>query len=191
MADAISGEQFEDNFPGTSLGRQLSMAARLIGARNTLGMRRQTLFVTIGGFDTHGDDQLGRQQNLLGQISQAVSAFYDATVSMGVADKVTLFSASDFNRNLQSNGQGSDHAWGSHHFVVGGAVQGNAMYGTFPDLTLGGPDDARDSGIWIPTTATEQMAGTLASWMGVSPTEMSTVMPNLDRFATPDLGFLA
>lgn len=191
MADAISGEQFDGVFPGTGLGRQLGMAARLIAARNTLGMRRQTFFVTIGGFDTHGDDQLPRQQSLLGQISQAVSAFYEATVSLGVADKVTLFTASDFNRNLRSNGQGSDHAWGSHHFVVGGAVQGSAVYGAFPDMVLGGQDDARDSGIWIPTTATEQMAGTMASWLGVTPTEMATVMPNLDRFATPDLGFLA
>ncbi|MGB7305038.1 MAG: DUF1501 domain-containing protein [Burkholderiaceae bacterium] len=190
MADAIDSDQFEGAFPGSSLGRQLGMAARLIAARNTLGMRRQTLFVSIGGFDTHGDDQLWRQESLLGQISEAVSAFYDATVTLGVADKVTLFTASDFNRNLQSNGQGSDHAWGSHHLVVGGAVQGNSIVGQFPNLTLGGPDDARDSGIWIPTTSTEQFAGTMATWFGVSPTEMATVMPTLDRFATPDLGFL-
>ncbi len=191
MADAIDGDQFNDSFPNTGLGRQLRMAARLIAARNTLGVQRQTLFCAIGGFDTHGDDQMQRQQSRLGEISAAVAAFYEATVTLGVAENVTLFTASDFSRNLESNGRGSDHAWGSHHIVAGGAVQGNAMYGTFPNLTVRGPDDARNSGVWIPTTSTEQFAGTFANWYGVPATDMPTVVPGLDAFDPTDLGFLA
>jgi uncharacterized protein (DUF1501 family) len=190
MADAIDGDQFNDTFPNTGLGRQLRMAARLISSRNALGATRQTLFCAIGGFDTHSDDQMFRQQQKLGEISAAVAAFYEATATLGVAENVTLFTASDFNRNLESNGRGSDHAWGSHHFMVGGAVQGNQIYGTFPDLTLQGPDDARSSGVWIPTTATEQYAATMARWYGVPETEMATVVPGLERYATADLGFL-
>lgn len=190
MSGAIGGAQFATGFPNTGLGSQLRMAARLIAARASLGVKRQTIFCSIGGFDTHGDDQLPRQQQLLGDISAAVSAFHDATVSLGVADKVTLFTASDFGRNLQSNGQGSDHGWGSHHLVVGGAVIGGAMFGTYPNLTLGGPDDTGNTGVWIPTTSVDQYAATMAKWFGVSPTEMATVLPNVGRFASADLGFM-
>lgn len=191
MSSAITNQQFANGFPNTSLGSQLRMAARLIAARGSLGVRRQTLFCSIGGFDTHGDDQLQRQQQLLGEISAAVSAFYDATVALGAADKVTLFTASDFGRNLQSNGKGSDHGWGSHHLIVGGAVKGGALYGTYPNLTLNGPDDVNSTGVWIPTTSVDQYAATMARWFGVSPTEMTTVLPNLGRFPTSDLGFMA
>lgn len=190
MSSAITSQQFATGFPNTSLGSQLRMAARLIAARGSLGVKRQTLFCSIGGFDTHGDDQMQRQQQLLGEISAAVSAFYDATVALGVADKVTLFTASDFGRNLQSNGKGSDHGWGNHHLIVGGAVKGGALYGTYPNLTLNGPDDVNSTGVWIPTTSVDQYAATLARWFGVSATEMTTVVPNLGRFATGDLGFM-
>jgi uncharacterized protein (DUF1501 family) len=190
MSGAIGSQQFATGFPNTGLGAQLRMAARLISARAALGVKRQTIFCSIGGFDTHGDDQLQRQQQLLGEISDAVTAFHDATVTLGVADKVTLFTASDFGRNLQSNGKGSDHGWGSHHLVVGGGVVGGALFGTFPNLTLGGPDDANNTGVWIPTTSVDQYAATMARWFGVAPADMATVMPNLGRFASADLGFM-
>ena len=125
-----------------------------------------------------------------GKVSAAMAAFYDATVTMGVADKVTTFTASDFCRNLQSNGKGSDHGWGSHHLIAGGAVKGGAMYGTFPNLTLAGPDDIGNTGVWIPTTAVDQYAGTLARWFGVAPTDMPAVIPNLTKFTPADLGFM-
>jgi uncharacterized protein (DUF1501 family) len=190
LSQALSGSQFANTFPNTGIGNQLRMAARLISARAQLGVRRQTLFCSIGGFDTHGDDQIPRQQQLLGEISDAVAAFYDTTVALGVADSVTTFTASDFGRNLPSNGQGSDHGWGSHHLVVGGAVRGGALYGRFPELVVNGPDDA-GQGVWVPTTSVDQYAGTLAKWLGVSPTDMPDVIPNLARFGPADVGFMA
>jgi uncharacterized protein (DUF1501 family) len=189
LSQALSGSQFANTFPNSGIGNQLRMAARLISARQGLGMKRQTIFCSIGGFDTHGDDQLQRQQQNLGEISDAVSAFYDATVALGVAEQVTTFTASDFGRTLPSNGQGSDHGWGSHHLVIGGAVRGASLYGTFPERVVNGPDDA-GTGVWIPTTSVDQYAGTLAKWFGVSATDMPTVIPNLNRFASSDLGIL-
>ena len=189
MAGAISSQQFA-NFPNSSIGTQLKMAARLIASRNSLGVKRQTIFCSIGGFDTHGDDQIQRQQQLFGEISAAVSAFYEATATLGVAEKVTTFTASDFGRTLASNSKGSDHGWGSHHFVVGGAVKGSAMYGQFPNLSVGGPNDSGNNGIWVPTTSVDQYAASMARWFGLAPTEIATVFPSLAKFGTPDLGFL-
>ena len=188
LAKAIATQTFATAFPNTGIANQLKMAARLIASRQALGVKRQTIFVSIGGFDTHGDDQMQRQQQLFSEISAAVAAFYDATAQLGVADKVTLFTASDFNRNLASNGKGSDHAWGSHHFVVGGAVKGGTMFGTFPNLQIGGPDDV-GNGVWLPTTSVDQYAASMARWFGVAATEIPTIFPNLSRFAVPDLGF--
>ncbi len=190
FAKAINNQTFTTAFPGGSIGDQLQMAAKLIASRQNLGVKRQTIFVSIGGFDTHGDDQLNRQTQLFTEISNAVTAFYDATVQLGVADKVTLFSASDFGRNLASNGKGSDHGWGNHHFMVGGAVKGGKLYGTFPNHTIGGPDDATNQGVWIPTTSVDQYAATLAKWFGVSANDMSTAFPNLGKFSAADLGFM-
>lgn len=191
MADAVKDSQIDDAFPDTGIGRQLAMAARLVAARGVLGMRRQTMFCSMGGFDTHGDEQLPRQQQLLGALSAAIAAFEAALARMGMSDAVTLFTASDFNRNLRSNGKGSDHAWGSHHLVSGGAVRGNKFYGSFPDLALRGPDDSRDSGVWIPTTSVEQFVAPMATWLGVGATEMATVLPGLTRFGPGNMSYLA
>jgi uncharacterized protein (DUF1501 family) len=189
LSQSLSSAQFANTFPNTGVGNQLRMAARLIAARQALGVRRQTIFCSIGGFDTHGDDQLPRQQERLGEISNAVAAFYEATVALGVSQQVTTFTASDFSRNLPSNGQGTDHGWGAHHFVVGGALRNAALVGAFPELVVNGPDDA-GTGVWIPTTSVDEFAATLAKWFGVSNTDLATVIPNLGRFARPDLGFL-
>lgn len=190
FAKAIKNQSFTTPFPGSGLGNQLKMAAQMIASREALGVKRQTLFVSIGGFDTHGEDQPQRQAQLLGEISAAVAAFYDATVQLGVADKVTLFTASDFGRNLASNGKGSDHGWGAHHFIVGGAVKGGQLYGEWPNLTVGGPQDVGNQGVFIPTTAVDQYAATLGRWFGVSNTELPTLFPNVGRFTTSDLGFV-
>lgn len=177
-------------FPETNLGRQLKMVARLIAVRNILGAQRQVFFCSQGGFDTHGD-QLTDHPRLLNQVSQAMAAFYQATVSIGMADKVTTFTASDFGRTLRGNGSGSDHGWGADHFVMGGAVNGGRIYGVIPNPTVGGPDDSGDDGRPIPTTAVDQYAAKLAEWFGVSPANMPTVFPYLSRFnGTPSSGRL-
>lgn len=190
LTQALEGNELATAFPDTGLGRQLRMIARLIAARSSLGLSRQVFFASIGGFDTHGDDQLQRQSELLGEISDAVSAFYDSTVAQGVQNNVALFTASDFNRTFESNGQGSDHAWGSHQFVVGGAVRGGQIVGRFPDLTVGGPDDTGNGGgVWLPSTAVDQMGATLATWFGAG-SSLAEVFPRIGYFDA-DLGFMA
>jgi uncharacterized protein (DUF1501 family) len=182
-------------FPNTSVGNQLKMAARMISASPALGLKRQIFFVQLGGWDLHAgqltgtDAATGAHADLLAQVSQGVNAFYNATVELGVSNQVTTFSASDFGRTLRSNGDGSDHGWGSHHFIVGGAVKGGNLYGKMPTLTVNGPDDT-GLGRWIPTTSVDEYAATLATWFGVSATDLSTVLPNIGRFAKPNLGFL-
>ena len=191
LADALqAAPAFTTAFPATGLGAQMQMIARLVSVRAALGLKRQVYFCSLGGFDTHGDEQLGRQAELLGEVSAALSALYAATAELGCADLVTAFTASDFNRTFPSNGRGSDHAWGAHHWVVGGAVRGGMIHGAFPTLVSGGPDDTGSQGLWIPTTSVDQYAATLASWFGVG-AELHTVFPNLGRFAVPNLGFLA
>ena len=152
-----------------------------------MGLPRQCFFCSIGGFDTHGDDQLQRQNELLGEISAAVAAFYAATEELAMQNNVTLFTASDFGRTGQSNGQGSDHGWGSHHFVVGGAVKGNQMYGSFPTMVLGGPEEI-GNGNWVPGTSVDQMGATLGKWFGAG-SALNEVFPRLPNF-NPDLGFM-
>jgi len=191
-------------FPNTSLGNQLKQVARLIKKRTDLTVNRQIFYVQIGSFDTH-NGQIAAQGSLLAQFSQAARAFYDEMVTQGVADKVTLFTMSDFARtfNPASTGvnAGSDHAWGNHLFVIGGAVNGGDFYGVntangtpFPNLMMNGPDDA-DSGTgargrWIPTTSVDQYAATLARWYGLPEAEMSAVFPNIGNFTNTNLGFM-
>lgn len=175
-------------FPATQLGTQLQTVARLLAVRGELGMRRQIFFVSTGGFDSH-DDQVQNQPGLLGGISDALTAFYQATLELGVAGSVTTFTQSDFGRTLTSNGDGTDHAWGGNQLVVGGAVQGRRLYGRYPLLQIGGPDDV-GGGRLIPTTSSDQYAATLARWFGVSDADLDAVAPHLGNFAVRDLGFL-
>ena len=189
MLTGLAGGGVTTVFPGTSIGQQLKQVAQLISLRGTTGMKRQVFFCAIGGFDTHSA-QSWQQWDLLTQVSDAMMALYNATIEMGIADKVTTFTASEFGRSLQPSGTGSDHGWGSHQIMVGGAVQGGDLYGTFPNLALGGPDDTGARGVLIPTTSLDQFGATCAKWFGVAPEDMPTVFPNLGNFATPDLGFL-
>jgi uncharacterized protein (DUF1501 family) len=178
----------QTQFPQTDLGVQLQTVAQLIEARTQLSQQRQVFFVATGGFDTHGG-QLPAQVQLLQEVNDALSAFYAATVEMQVQNSVTAFTASDFGRTFLSNGDGSDHGWGSHHLIVGGAVQGGRLFGRVPTLAIDGPDDTGD-GRWIPSTSVDEYSATLAKWFGVSATDMPTVFPNLNRFNNPDLGFM-
>jgi len=175
-------------FPSTSLGNQLKEVARLIRVRSQMGPGRQVFFCSMGGYDTH-TAQDGTQTSLLQQLSQAVSAFALATLSLGVAEKVTTFTQSEFNRTMQNNGSGTDHAWGSHQIVVGGAVRGG-IYGQLPTFAFGGPDDANDRGVWIPTIASAQFGATLGRWFGASPSELGWAFPTLSKFPVADLGFM-
>jgi uncharacterized protein (DUF1501 family) len=179
----------------TSLAQQLHMVARLVNAQQTLGLKRQIFFVRVGGFDLH-DNQVtagattsGAHANLLRNISQSLNAFNNALTQIGAQNQVTTFTASDFGRTYNTNGDGSDHGWGSHHFLMGGAVRGGDIYGRMPTFAIDGPDDT-GRGRWIPTTSVDEYAGTLAKWFGVSATDLPVVLPNIGRFAKPDLGFM-
>jgi len=175
-------------FPNTPLGHQLRMIAHLIKARAQFGLKRQVFFAEIEGFDTHAF-LLQPHALLLSELSAAMKAFYDETVVQGVQQQITTFTASDFGRTVVSNGQGSDHGWGSHHVIMGGAVRGGDIYGAMPNLTIDGPDDT-EHGRWIPTTSVDEYAATLARWFGVSDSDLPMVLPNIGRFASRDLGFM-
>lgn len=188
------------------LAVQLQTVARVIAGRNALGAHRQVFFVTLGGFDTH-DGQAPAHANLMARLSHAIE-YFDTTLASLVdinagtgsdmRNSVTLFTASDFGRTFTSNGDGTDHGWGSHHFVVGGAVKGKEIYhkGGFPmtavTSTAAGIDNPLDvgSGNFIPQISVDEYAATLAKWFGLSPAEIAAVFPNLVNFSTPDLGFL-
>jgi uncharacterized protein (DUF1501 family) len=174
-------------FPANNgLAAQLKQIAQIIQVRAALGVSRQIFFCGIGNFDTHSD-QLVLQNALLAGISPALNAFYQSTVEMGVQNSVTSFTMSDFSRTFQPNSNtGSDHAWGSHHIVIGGAVKGGQMYGTFPTLHLAGPDDSGTNGRWVPSTGSVQYAAQLASWFGVSATQMPSIFPNIASFTNPN-----
>ena len=190
LSGILSGNPpFATTFTNTNLGQQLRTIARLIAAAPQLGLKRQIFFARIGGWDLH-DAQLGAHANLFADVSRNVSALYRATVELGAADQVTTFTASDFGRTFNTNGDGSDHGWGSNHFVVGGAVKGGDIYGKMADLTIRGPDDASTRGSWIPTTSVDEYAATLATWFGVSASNLSVVLPNIGRFPKTNLGFI-
>ncbi len=204
ITTALGGVTLTTVFPSNnSLADQLKMVARLIAARSALGNKRQVFMVSLGGFDLH-DNLIAQHPGLLGRVSDAMTAFYNATAELGVADKVTAFTASDFGRTLASNGDGSDHGWGSHHLVVGGGVKGAAFYGTPPPVSVGSTSAAEDQwhvgqGRLLPSTSVDQYAATLAQWFGVSDAELSGILPNLKHFGAaagrPDypvnLGFMA
>lgn len=188
---------YTDRFPNSldensqlnRVAAQLHMILRMIQARSSLGMRRQIFFAALGGFDTH-DAQLEDHHALLAQLSGALADFYQATDDLGLANQVTTFTASDFNRTYNSNGKGSDHAWGGHHLVLGGAARGGRLYGDMPDLAISGPDDTGTRGSWIPTMSTDEMSATLARWFGVADADLPLVLPNIGRFSRRDVGFL-
>ena len=179
-------------FPATALGQQLRMVARMIAVRGVLSQRRQLFFVNQGGYDHHDNlidtDNRGHAHKL-GELAEAMAAFNAAMNELGIANGVTTFTTSEFGRALQHNGRGSDHGWGGHHFIMGGAVQGNRIYGQFPTVALGGPEDYRQGSL-MPTTAVDQYAATLCRWFGVSSTNMPMVLPNIGRFSNHNLGFL-
>ena len=177
-------------FPNTSLGSQMKQIAQIIAIRSQIGATRQVFFSSQGGYDHH-TGLLAGQESRFAELGPALVAFYRATEELGVATQVTSFTASEFGRTFNpSSTDGSDHAWGSHHFVVGGGVVGGNMYGRFPALELQGPDDAGDRGTWIPSTSLDQYGATMASWFGVGSADLSTVFPNLGNFSTKSLGFV-
>ncbi len=178
---------FDTDGKPNGLADQLKIVARLIGARTALGSHRQVFFVSLGGFDTH-DGLMENHPKLMGAFDEAMGAFYNATVELGVADKVTTFTASDFGRTLTSNGNGSDHGWGGHHFIIGGAVNGGRYYGTAPEVSVTSNDQV-GQGRLLPSTSVDQMAATLARWFGVSNSEMATVLPNIGHFASSNMGY--
>jgi len=178
----------ESSFPATRLGSAMGMVARMISNRNNLGLRRQIFFIGFGGWDTHGD-QTVRHPALLRSLSESLGAFYSATESLGVASQVTTFTAADFGRTLTTNGDGTDHGWGGHQMVMGGAVKGNSIYGQMPEVRIEGPQDSGRGRI-IPTTSVDQYAATLARWYGLPESNMSDVFPNLPNFNERNLGFL-
>jgi uncharacterized protein (DUF1501 family) len=176
-------------FPtGNSLADQLKIVARMISVASELGARRQIFFVSLGGFDMH-DGLAAAHPTQIGLVANALRAFYDTTAALGIADRVTTFTGSDFGRTLTPNSDGSDHGWGSMHFVMGGAVKGANFYGTAPLIGNNTADDV-GQGRLLPTTSVDQYAATLATWFGVGPGDLSTVLPNIGNFATPNMGFL-
>jgi len=203
VAQGLSAVNLTTAFPASnSLADQLKMVARLIGARTSLGAKRQVFMVSLNGFDLH--DYLNtKHAPLLQQVDEAMTAFYHGTEELGLANQVTAFTASDFGRTLASNGDGSDHGWGSHHLMVGGAVKGAAFYGSTPPISIS--DTAAEDDQWhvgqgrlLPSTAVDQYVATLAKWFGVADNEMATLLPNLKNFGVsagrPDyptnLGFM-
>ena len=189
LRDAMTGmPDLQTVFPDGSLAAQLKMTARLIAVRDRIGAKRQVFFVSLGGFDHHAFLS-GSHPPLLAQLAAALGAFDAALGELNVRNQVTAFTASDFGRSLVSNGDGSDHGWGAHHFVIGGAVRGRDIYGRFPVVALGTGDDA-GQGRYIPSTSVDQYAASFARWMGLSDTQLADVLPNLQYFSPATLPLL-
>ena len=193
FADATSSANINTVFPNTNLGRQLRQVALAIASRNILGARRQTFFVSMSGFDHHADLIIG-QESLLDELSSGLSAFNAAMKELGVHDRVTTYTASDFGRSLTGNGDGTDHGWGGNQIVMGGAVNGRRLYGTYPSLRTGTNTDI-GRGRQLPTTSVDQFHGELAHWYGIPNNGiMEDILPNIRNFwsnnAAPQLGFL-
>jgi uncharacterized protein (DUF1501 family) len=185
-----AGSSLKTPFPSTSLGKQLQQVARVMNVRKELGAQRQIFYVAIGDFDTH-TDSMRRQDVLLADMAASMSAFYDATLEMEIERQVVTFTESEFGRTLQpSSGAGTDHAWGSHHLVMGGAVKAADVYGAFPVLALQGPEDVTGRGVWVPTISLDQYGATLASWFGVADDSLTKVFPNLGNFSPRKLAFV-
>jgi uncharacterized protein (DUF1501 family) len=204
VTSALNPVQLRTVFPaGNELGSQLKVVARLIGARSALGVKRQVFMVSLGGFDVH-DGMASRQPVLLRKVSQAMGAFDAALTELGVQNQVTTFTASDFGRAFTINGDGTDHGWGGHHFIMGGAVKGKAFYGTPPPLSTtqsSAPEDQWHvgQGRLLPSTSVDQYAATMAKWFGLSTEQQLAVLPNLRNFGAGanvagypiDVGFMA
>ncbi len=179
----------QTGFPQSRLGKQLAMVARLIEAgKHDLSLRRQVFFVAAGGFDTH-QKQVALRPNLLNDLDASLTAFHSSLVATNSVNDVTTFTASDFGRTITPNRDGSDHGWGSHHMIMGGAVNGGKVFGTLPEIVDDGPDDV-GRGRLIPTTSVDQYTATLGSWMGVEQSQLKSLAPAIDRFGEADLGFM-
>jgi len=187
-AALVEGSSVATAFPASPLGGQLRAVAETIAVRETLGAKRQVFFVALGGFDTHSA-QAADLPGLQRDIGDSLSAFFTATQELGLEDQVTAFTAADFGRTLTVNGDGTDHGWGSHHFVVGGAVKGGDIYGAIPEAELGHAQDA-GNGRLIPTTSVEQFAEPLGRWFGLTESELQQALPRLSNFPSGQLNFL-
>jgi uncharacterized protein (DUF1501 family) len=196
LKSAANSPAFTTVFPQTTIGNQLKEVARFISLRAQLGAGRQVFFCSLGGFDTHGG-QSYQQWDLLQQVSKAAAAFYNATAEIGAANQVTTFTLSDFGRTLQPSGSGSDHGWGNHHLVLGGAVNGGRIYGKFPLMTnyanfnSTNDDYADNRGVMLPGTGLCQYGSTLAKWFGASNAQLDSLFPTISNFPVRDLGFLS
>jgi uncharacterized protein (DUF1501 family) len=174
------------NDPARTLGQQLKAVVRTIKARGDLSMRRQTFFVQYGGWDHH-DEVINSMQTQLDVVNRCLAAYWQALVEIGMTDAVTLYTASDFARTLTSNGAGSDHAWGGNQLVLGGSVQGNKVYGSYPDLALAGARVVTNRGALIPDISVDQYFAELALWFGISPGQLADVLPRIGEFYVPGL----
>jgi len=196
LKSAAGSTIFPKPFPSTPIGNQLKEIARIISLNSQLSVGRQVFFCSLGGFDTHGG-QAYQQWDLLQQVSKALDAFFAATSAWGIENKVTAFTLSDFGRTLQPSGTGSDHGWGNHHLVLGGAVIGGKIHGRFPLMTNysnfnGSADDYADNrGTMLPSTSLVQYGATLAKWFGATDAQLNSIFPQLANFVVRDVGFMA
>ncbi len=190
IGEIAQAQEITTPYPADNdLAQQLQMAARMISIRQNLGMKRQIFFIGIGNWDTHSN-QLTEHAERLTTLNDAMVSFYNTTVELGVADSVTTFTASDFGRTLSINGDGTDHAWANHHLVMGGAVKGGQIHGDLLNLSVDGPDDAEDTGRFIPKYGVDQYGSTLAKWMGMTDSDIAEIFPNIGNFDSTDLGFM-